>query len=89
MGINVHRHGDSRSCGATTIVIGQSSVFINGKLCSVEGDINTHGNGQLIASHSSFKINNKSVIVVGDSSQPDNLGHISIASSGYNLFNSY
>lgn len=89
MGINVHRHGDSRNCGASTIVIGQSNVFINGKLCSVEGDINTHQNGQLIASHSSVKINNKSIIIVGDISQLDNLGHISIASSGYNLFNSY
>ena len=25
-GIAIHRHGDSRNCGATTIVIGQSKV---------------------------------------------------------------
>ena len=44
-----HRHGDARACGATTIVSGQSTVFMNGVLQSVNGDPNTHGAGNLIA----------------------------------------
>ena len=44
-----HRHGDARVCGATTIVSGQSTVFMNGVLQSVNGDPNTHGAGNLIA----------------------------------------
>jgi len=43
-----HLHGHSRVCGATTIVIGQSSVFVNSRLWAVLGDVCTHGNGQLI-----------------------------------------
>lgn len=50
MTIPVHRHGDARICGATTIVSGQSTVFANGKLISVDGDPNTHGGGALNAS---------------------------------------
>jgi len=33
-----HRHDDLRVCGATTIVSGQGTVFVNGKLWAVEGD---------------------------------------------------
>lgn len=69
----VHRHGDARSCGATTIVSGQSSVFVETKLFSVQGDPNTHGNGQLIAGSSAVKINNIPVIVVGNSASADDL----------------
>jgi uncharacterized Zn-binding protein involved in type VI secretion len=69
----VHRQDDSRACGATTIVTGQSSVFVNGKLWSVAGDPNTDGNGQLIASGTTVKINNILVIVLGDSAAPDDL----------------
>jgi uncharacterized Zn-binding protein involved in type VI secretion len=69
----VHRQDDSRICEATTIVTGQSSVFVNGKLWSVDGDPNTHINGQLIASGTTVKINNKLVIVVGDNAAPDDL----------------
>ena len=29
-GIPVHRHGDSRLCGASNVVTGQSNVFANG-----------------------------------------------------------
>ena len=45
----IHRHGDSRVCGATTIVSGQSTVFANEKLVAVNGDPNSHGGGALIA----------------------------------------
>lgn len=40
-----HRNGDSRKCGASNIVVGQSSVFVNGKLWSVDNDPNSHGSG--------------------------------------------
>jgi hypothetical protein len=69
----VHLHGDLRTCGATTIVIGQSTVRSNGKLWAVEGDICTHGGGALIAS-SSVYIEGKRVIVHRpDNAYPDNL----------------
>jgi len=68
-----HRHGDLRTCGATTIVSGQSSVFCNGKLWAVEGDPNTHGSGGLIATGSKVFINGKKVIVNSqDPANPDN-----------------
>ena len=38
----VHRHGDARVCLATTIVSGLSTVYANGRLVSVNGDVNTH-----------------------------------------------
>ena len=51
MSIAVHRNTDSRSCGAETQVRGQSNVFVNNLLCSVLGDPNTHGGGDLKASN--------------------------------------
>jgi|LakMenE18May11ns_1017448.scaffolds.fasta_scaffold9790136_3 uncharacterized Zn-binding protein involved in type VI secretion len=68
-----HRHGDQRSCGATTVVSGQSFVTIDGKLWAVENDQNTHGGGGLIASKSYITIAGKKIIVVNDSANPDNL----------------
>lgn len=41
----VHRDGDARICEATTIVSGQSTCYANGRLISVDGDENTHGEG--------------------------------------------
>lgn len=58
-----HLHGDSRTCGATTVVVGQSTVYVNDKLWAVEGDINTDGNGQLIATQSTVIVEDKKVIV--------------------------
>ena len=37
-----HRQDDLRTCGAKTVVVGQSSVFVNNKLWAVEGDICDH-----------------------------------------------
>ena len=70
---NSHVHGNARACGATTIVIGQTFLTVNGKLWSVEGDINTDGGGALSSSHSWLTINGKGVIVNGDSAAPDSL----------------
>lgn len=71
----VHRHGDNRSCGATTVVAGQSTVFVEGKLFSVNGDPNSHGSGALIASGTTVKVNGINVIIVGDNASPDSLAH--------------
>lgn len=49
MAIKAHRHGDSRACGATTTVVGQSTCFVNGKLWAVDNDPNTHSAGNLDA----------------------------------------
>lgn len=70
----IHRHSDARSCGATTIVTGQGTVFINGLLVSVDGDLNTHGGGALIASSGATTfINGKRIVTTGSSALPDGL----------------
>jgi len=74
----VHRHGDLRFCGATTMATGQSTVKVEGKLVAVEGDQNSHGAGALEAvyGNGSVKIGNKKVIVaVGDKAAKDNKRH--------------
>lgn len=70
--MQAHRNNDDRSCGAKTIA-SQTFVKIDGEAWAVEGDVNTHGQGGLIASRSFIKINGKSIIVVSDSADPDNL----------------
>jgi uncharacterized Zn-binding protein involved in type VI secretion len=69
----IHRHGDSRACGATTIVTGQSTVRAGGQLIAVNGDGNTDGGGALTTSHPTIRINGKGIIVVGDSAAADAL----------------
>lgn len=67
-----HRNNDTRNCDATTIVIGQSSVFINGKLASVKGDINSHGGGELInTTGDTVFVEGKPIIVKGDKAEID------------------
>lgn len=70
-----HRDGDSRVCGATTTVTGQSTVWVNGKLWSVLADPDDHGDGALINSTgSTVIIEGKPVIVNGpDHASPDTL----------------
>ena len=69
----VHRNGDSRACGATTVVSGQDFVKVDGQLWAVEGDADTHGGGALVASQGFIRIAGKLVILVGDSAAPDSL----------------
>ena len=59
---SVHRSTDPRSCGATTVVVGQSSVYADQLLIAVDGDPNTHGDGNLIAGSNNVFINNKLVV---------------------------
>ncbi len=62
MTIAIHRHGDGRVCGATTVVSGQSTVFANDQLVSVNGDPNSHGNGNLSAGSNNVFINSLAVV---------------------------
>lgn len=58
----IHRNTDSRICDATTQVTGQSTVYVENLLASVNGDPNSHGNGELIAIDNGVYINNKLVV---------------------------
>lgn len=71
----IHRHSDSRSCGTTTVVVGQSNVYANGLLVSVDGDPNTYGESELIATSNKVYVNNKLVVSHGpDAAKPDGQG---------------
>lgn len=74
MPYGAHRHGDLRTCGATTIVNNQTTVFVNGKLWAVEGDKNTDGEGDLVpVTGDTVYVENQLVIVHGpDNAFPDN-----------------
>lgn len=72
-----HRDGDLRACEATTVVVGQSTVFANGKLWAVENDPNTHGGGGLIPTGHTVFIEGKPVIVhTPDLAKVDGLDHV-------------
>ena len=75
MSYAAHRNGDLRTCGASTIVTNQSTVFVNNRLWAVEGDKNSHGNGDLIpVTGTTIFVENKLVIVHGpDSASADDL----------------
>lgn len=75
MTIPIHRDGDSRTCGASTIVVGQDDVFANEKLISVDKDPDSHGAGNLNAQTRQVFINGKMVVNVGDSAVPDRRNH--------------
>jgi len=67
----VHRNLDSRACGATTSVTGQSTVYVNDKKVSVDGDPNSHGGGSLNASCNKVFAENIEVVVEGNGASPD------------------
>lgn len=72
----VHRIGDARICGATTIPAGSAAarkVLINGQVVSLSGDINTDGGGTLAASTTRVFVNGINVVLSGDPSGPDAL----------------
>ena len=71
----VHRNGDSRACGASTTVIGQSTVYVNNKLVAVQNDPNSHGGGELNASINpgTIFVENIEMVVNGSSAAADAL----------------
>lgn len=72
-----HTDGQSRKCGASTVVGGQTNVFVNGRLWAVAGDPNSHGGGELINSGTTVFINNINVIVhTPDLATVDGLLHL-------------
>lgn len=74
----IHRNGDARSCGAATVVSGQSTTFVDSKLWAVAGDKNSHGNGALIPSGTTVFVEGKLIIVHSpDSAMPDDLCQLS------------
>ena len=68
----VHRHGDSRACGASTIAA-CANVYTNNRLTSVDGNSNSHGGGSLNASNPNVYIGNILVVVNGNGASPDAL----------------
>lgn len=70
-----HRNDDKRFCNAKTVVVGQSSVFVNNKLWAVEGDVDTHcfeGELEAIYGPKNVYIENKLVIcAIGDAARSD------------------
>jgi hypothetical protein len=71
---DAHRDTDLRICGAHTQVIGQTTVFVNGLLWSVEGDVCDHGHGELISTHApNVYIEGKRAITITDPAHPDDL----------------
>ena len=73
MGNISHRNNDFRTCGATTQVVGQSFVKINGQLWAVQGDPDSHGEGQIITTQTYVKINGIPVSLVNDQASADTL----------------
>ena len=71
----VHRNGDSRACGASTTVTGQSTFYVNNKLVAVQNDPNSHGSGGLNASINpgTIFVENIEMVVNGSSAAADAL----------------
>jgi len=68
MTIPIHRDTDARACGATTTVAGNSTVYANALLVSVDGDPNSHGGGPLGAT--SNKVFCHNILVVHHAPDP-------------------
>ena len=72
----IHRHTDARACAATTIVSGQGTVYANSILVSVNGDVNSHGAGALVAGSDNVFAGGKAVVNnTPDLAAIDSLGH--------------
>ena len=70
----IHRQGDSRICGATTVTR-QNTVRANNRFVSIQGDQNTHGAGDLKATETvgKVRITGIPVILMSDPASPDRL----------------
>ena len=69
----VHRHSDSRVCGATTNAVAYKNVHVNNLPISVNADPNTHGGGNLQASNNNVFVGGKLVVLNGNSAGSDAL----------------
>ena len=69
----IHRDGDSRACGATTVAT-QDTVKAGGQFVAVNADTNSHGGGAINASGTkNVFIGGKLVSNVGDPAGADGL----------------
>lgn len=68
----VHRDGDSRACGASTLA-SNPNVYVNNKLAAVDGNPNSHGGGALSAACNNVYIGNILVVIQTNSAAPDSL----------------
>ena len=68
----VHRDGDARTCGASTIA-SNPNVYVNNKLAAVDGNPNSHGGGGLNAANPNVYIGNILVVINGNGAAPDAL----------------
>lgn len=68
---SVHRNGDSRACGATTIA-SNPDVYVNDELAAIDKNPNSHGAGGLNAANPGVYIGYKLVVVNKNSAAPDN-----------------
>ena len=73
MSAGAHRNTDSRACGATTVTAQAKNVYVNGLLWSINGDPNSHGDGNLIAATKNVFIGGIAVVNIGDSAAADDL----------------
>jgi len=73
----IHRIGDFRRCGATTVGV-DTKVYVEGKPVAVEGMLSSHGNAPLKAvfGAGNVVINGMKIITVSDTAgSPDKLKH--------------
>ena len=70
---SAHRNTDSRSCGATTASSQGDQVYVNSLLWAINGDPNSEGDGQLIASVNNVFIGGQMVVKNGNNASPDTL----------------
>ena len=70
-----HRNTYARDCGALTIVINQSTVYVNGKLWAVQGDVDSHGDGELTPTGTTVFVEKLPVVVKNDPASTDDEGH--------------
>ncbi len=70
----VHTNGHARTCGASTTVQNNSTVFAEGQLIAVDNSFNSHGQGGLIPSGSTVYVEGKLIIChAPDNSRPDSM----------------
>jgi len=80
----IARQGDPNSAGATIVQVGQSSVYVNDKLVSIDGSsvsghgLNKHQSPTTIGGNQTVFIENIPASRVGDS---DTCGHVRISGS--------
>ena len=79
----IHRNGDPRACGATTIVSGQSTVFANEKLVAINGNLSTHGGATLNAGSKNVFIAGVAVVKnTADTASPCSVPHSNTQTAG-------